>query len=123
MSVLANPYGSYIEEELHYSKNFETIKNIFAPTTSRQRSTPMDDQIVRLQQQYNDDLSEEAYAEEMSSLLEEFKDIFEVDSNEAARIPKIHVDLKPKYKDKRFLDQNPYAAKRINKPLMTITKN
>ena len=44
MSVLANPYGSYIEEELHYSKNFETIKNIFATTTSRQRSTPMDDE-------------------------------------------------------------------------------
>ena len=53
----------------------------------------MDDEIVRLQQQqYNDDLSEEAYAEELTSLLEEFKDIFEVDSNEAVRIPKIHVD-------------------------------
>ena len=81
----------------------------------------MDDEIVRLQQQqYNDDLSEETYTKELTSLLEEFKDIFEVDSNEAARIPKIHIDLKPEYKDKRFFRPEPL---RSQKDQQTIDDN
>ena len=43
-----------------------------------------------------------------------------MDSNEAARIPKIHVDLKPEYKDKRFFRPEPL---RSQKDQQTIDDN
>ena len=100
---MTTPHNASIENEISNSEQFDKIQNVFAATDPRQRSTPIEEEIFKLQcQHYEDDLPEIHYQTTLQDLLKEFDDIFDTESNEPARIPKVHVDLQPEFKGKRF---------------------
>ena len=113
LQQMSTPQYAYIQNNFTNTPSQNLLQNVFGATTPRQRSLPVDEEIFKLQrQQYHDNLTELEYQMDLETLLEEYKDIFDTESNEPARIPKIHVDLKPEFKDKRFFRPEPLRSKK-----------
>ena len=113
LQKMSTPQYAYIQNNFTNTPSQNLLQNVFGATAPRQRSLPVDEEIFKLQrQQYHDNLTELEYQMDLETLLEEYKDIFDTESNEPARIPKIHVDLKPEFKDKRFFRPEPLRSKK-----------
>ena len=64
-----------------------------------------------MQKQQSEDILDEAtYQQQLQELVSEYEDIFETESTESARVPDVHIDLKPEYKEKRFFRPEPLRS-------------
>ena len=87
------------------------IQNVFAATLPRKRINPIDPEIIKMQkQQYEDGLDESIYEEQLQNLIAEYADIFDTETTESARVPEVHIDLKPEYQNKRFFRPEPLRS-------------
>ena len=112
----SNHYAAYIEEGLPFNDTNRTIMNVFGATAPRQRASSIDENILKLQrQQYEDTLTEDEYKTQVQILINSFEDIFDTESNEPAKVPAVHVDLKPEFKDKRFYRPEPLRSQKDQK--------
>jgi hypothetical protein len=104
-------YDHNLDTAPTYSANANKIKNIFAATLPRKRVNPVNPEINQLQnKQYKDDLADEEYQQQLQSLIASYQDIFDTESTQSAKVPEIHIDLKPEYKDKRFFRPEPLRS-------------
>ena len=61
-------------------------------------------------QQYEDGLDEFIDEEQLQNLIAEYADIFDTETTESARVPEVHIDLKPEYQNKRFFRPEPLRS-------------
>ena len=50
------------------------------------------------------------YEEQLQNLIAEYADIFDTETTESARVPEVHIDLKPEYQNKRFFRPEPLRS-------------
>ena len=71
----------------------------------------MESDIIKLQQQHYEDKQEDSvYQQQLQNLIAEYEDIFDTESTEPARVPEIHIDLKPEFCNKRFFRPEPLRS-------------
>ena len=98
--------------------------NVFGATAPRQRAADMDGSIGDMQRQTNtDNLSAKIYGNKLGSLLDEYKDVFHTETTEPAKIPCIHVDLKPEFKHKIFFRPEPLRSRKDQATVNNNYKN
>ena len=108
---LANPYKEILHTQTDISANATKIQNVFAATLPRRRINPIENDIIKLQQQhYEDKQKDSVYQQQLQNLVAEYEDIFDTESTEPARVPEIHIDLKPEFANKRFFRPEPLRS-------------
>jgi hypothetical protein len=108
---LANPYKEILHTQTDISANATKIQNVFAATLPRRRINPIENDIIKLQQQhYEDKQKDSVYQQQLQNLVAEYEDIFDTESTGPARVPEIHIDLKPEFANKRFFRPEPLRS-------------
>ena len=111
-------YQKVLKTQIEDSAQAKKIRNIFAATLPRKRVNPIDSKIIEMQKgQCKYELDEAEYQKQLQDLIAEYEDIFYTESTESARVPKIHIDLKPEYQEKRFFRPEPLRSVKEQKIL------
>jgi hypothetical protein len=117
----SHKYATYVRGDISMVQPRAEIMNVFGVTAPRQRMSSVDEKIIDLQkQEYKDELMEKEYEQQLNSLIKEYEDVFDTECTTPAKIPPVHVDIKPEYQGKRFFRPEPL---RSHKDQHTIDQN